>query len=99
MGDPDEEKVKALVQPAVTAGAEYFVIDAGWYADETDWWDTVGEWEPSTRRFPSGSYAGEDQTPPLFPVRSHHHILLLYHQQVPKRSPAAITPFSHKSSK
>ena len=54
MGDPDEEKVKALVQPAVFAGAEYFVIDAGWYADESDWWDSVGEWEPSTKRFPSG---------------------------------------------
>ncbi|KEF63624.1 alpha-galactosidase [Exophiala aquamarina CBS 119918] len=54
MGDPDEEKVKSLIQPAVSAGAEYFVIDAGWYADETDWWPSVGEWEPSTRRFPSG---------------------------------------------
>lgn len=54
MGDPDEEKVKSLIRPALTAGAEYFVIDAGWYADETDWWDSVGEWVPSQRRFPSG---------------------------------------------
>lgn len=54
MGDPDEDKVKSLIQPAVTAGAEYFVIDAGWYADESDWWDSVGEWAPSQRRFPSG---------------------------------------------
>jgi len=54
MGDPDEEKVKSLIQPAVSAGAEYFVIDAGWYADEADWWPSVGEWVPSTRRFPAG---------------------------------------------
>ncbi|KAK5049850.1 hypothetical protein LTR84_003968 [Exophiala bonariae] len=54
MGDPDEEKVKSLIKPAITAGAEYFVIDAGWYADETDWWDSVGDWVPSQRRFPSG---------------------------------------------
>jgi alpha-galactosidase len=54
MGDPDEEKVKSLIKPAVFAGAEYFVIDAGWYADEPDWWDSVGEWVPSQKRFPSG---------------------------------------------
>lgn len=54
MGDPDEEKVRSLIQPVVSAGAEYFVIDAGWYADETDWWDSVGAWEPSLKRFPSG---------------------------------------------
>lgn len=54
MGDPTEEKVRSLIKPAVFAGAEYFVIDAGWYADETDWWDSVGEWEPSAKRFPSG---------------------------------------------
>lgn len=54
MGDPTEEKVRSLIKPAMYAGAEYFVIDAGWYADETDWWDSVGEWEPSAKRFPSG---------------------------------------------
>lgn len=54
MGDPDEEKVKALIQPAKAVGAEYFVIDAGWYADDNGWWDTVGAWEPSTVRFPNG---------------------------------------------
>jgi alpha-galactosidase len=26
----------------------------GWYADETDWWDSVGEWKPSDKRFPNG---------------------------------------------
>jgi alpha-galactosidase len=40
------------VDAAADAGAEYFVIDAGWYDDSAGWWDSVGEWEPSTTRFP-----------------------------------------------
>ncbi|KAK2592773.1 hypothetical protein QQS21_009516 [Conoideocrella luteorostrata] len=53
-GDPTTEKVTALIGPALRCGAEYFVIDAGWYAEEPGWWDTVGEWKPSTARFPGG---------------------------------------------
>lgn len=53
-GDPTEEKVLALVEPAKQCGAEYFCIDAGWYSDDPSWWDTVGAWEPSTKRFPRG---------------------------------------------
>ena len=54
MGDPTTEKVEALIAPAAEAGAEYFCIDCGWYSDDAGWWDTVGEWEPSLIRFPSG---------------------------------------------
>lgn len=54
MGDPDEDKIKALIDPVARSGAEYFVIDAGWYADDSNWWDDVGLWEPSQKRFPSG---------------------------------------------
>jgi alpha-galactosidase len=54
MGDPTEDKILALVGPVAASGAEYFVIDAGWYADDSNWWDDVGEWKPSQRRFPSG---------------------------------------------
>lgn len=54
MGDPTEDKIKALLEPVRKAGAEYFVIDAGWYADDSNWWDDVGLWEPSKKRFPSG---------------------------------------------
>jgi alpha-galactosidase len=54
MGDPTSEKVGALIQPAAKAGAEYFCIDCGWYADGAGWWDSVGEWEPSKLRFPAG---------------------------------------------
>ncbi len=42
MGDPDEQKIEALLEPVVESGAEYFVIDAGWYADDSNWWDDVG---------------------------------------------------------
>jgi alpha-galactosidase len=48
--DPTEEKVAPLVE----VGADYYVMDAGWFAEEKDWWDTVGEWRESPTRFPSG---------------------------------------------
>ncbi|WP_053716467.1 alpha-galactosidase [Saccharothrix sp. NRRL B-16348] len=53
MGDPTTAKLLPLVDAAAEAGAEYFVIDAGWYAEEAEnWWDTVGLWEASRSRFP-----------------------------------------------
>jgi alpha-galactosidase len=54
MGDPTDEKILALVGPVSKSGADYFVIDCGWYADDGDWWDDVGLWEPSKKRFPMG---------------------------------------------
>ena len=54
MGDPTTQKVLELVGPAAEAGAEVFVIDCGWYSENDDWWETVGEWVPSRRRFPEG---------------------------------------------
>ncbi|MFC9689279.1 glycoside hydrolase family 36 protein [Kribbella sp. NPDC056951] len=53
-GDPTADKLSPLVAAAAEAGAEYFVIDAGWYSDDSGWWDTVGAWEPSKVRFPDG---------------------------------------------
>ncbi|WP_406053267.1 glycoside hydrolase family 36 protein [Kribbella sp. NBC_00889] len=53
MGDPTTEKLLPLIDAAAEAGADYFCIDAGWYA-EGDWWSTVGAWQPSTTRFPKG---------------------------------------------
>ena len=52
-GDPTEEKEYPLIDAAAKAGCEYFCIDAGWYADGA-WWDEVGEWEVSKKRFPNG---------------------------------------------
>ncbi len=52
-GDPTTEKLIPLIDKAAAAGAEYFVIDAGWY-DKGPWWDGVGAWMPSLERFPGG---------------------------------------------
>ncbi|QNP75307.1 alpha-galactosidase [Streptomyces roseirectus] len=53
MGDPTTEKLLPLIDAAAEAGAEYFVIDAGWYDGENGgWWDSVGAWEPAASRFP-----------------------------------------------
>ena len=53
MGDPTTDKLRPLIEAAASVGAEYFCIDAGWYADG-DWWTGVGEWLPSKQRFPGG---------------------------------------------
>ncbi len=53
MANPTAEKELPLIDKAAELGAEYYVMDAGWYADGT-WWDTVGEWQPCAWRFPSG---------------------------------------------
>ncbi|WP_255954979.1 alpha-galactosidase [Streptomyces odontomachi] len=54
MGDPTTERLLPLIDAASEVGAEYFVIDAGWYDDNAGWWDGVGAWEASRRRFPGG---------------------------------------------
>jgi alpha-galactosidase len=54
MGDPTTDKLLPLIEAAASVGSEYFVIDAGWYSETEHWWPTVGEWQPSTRRFPGG---------------------------------------------
>jgi alpha-galactosidase len=55
MGDPSTERLLPLITAAARAGAEYFCIDSGWYAEQgEDWWDTVGAWAPSKSRFPNG---------------------------------------------
>ncbi|MBT2518266.1 glycoside hydrolase family 36 protein [Agromyces sp. ISL-38] len=53
-GDPTTERLLPLVDAAAEVGAEIFCIDAGWYDDSGSWWGSVGEWQPSTVRFPAG---------------------------------------------
>ncbi len=53
MGDPTEEREYPMIDKAAEVGAEYYCIDAGWYA-EGGWWETVGEWQPAASRFPNG---------------------------------------------
>lgn len=56
MGQPSTEALLPLVDAAADAGAEYFCIDAGWFADPAvgDWWSTVGEWREAAVRFTGG---------------------------------------------
>ena len=56
MGQPSTEALLPLIDAAAGAGAEYFCIDAGWFADPEvgDWWDSVGEWKEADGRFSSG---------------------------------------------
>lgn len=53
MGDPTEEKDRAIIDKAAEMGCEYFCMDCGWY-DKGFWWDRVGEWIEAPERFPNG---------------------------------------------
>ena len=54
-GDPTEEKELPLIAAAAATGCEYFVIDAGWYAElREDWSPTIGAWMPTESRWPRG---------------------------------------------
>ena len=52
--DPTTEKELPIIDAAAALGCEYYCIDAGWYTDEEDWFPTIGQWIPSTTRFPKG---------------------------------------------
>lgn len=55
---PNEEREMPLIDAAAEAGAEYYVIDAGWHGDAegpgASWWDYIGVWKESPSRFPNG---------------------------------------------
>ncbi len=55
---PTEEKELPLIDAAAEIGAEYFVIDAGWFAQaegpKATWWPSIGVWKESSSRFPRG---------------------------------------------
>ncbi len=44
---------KEMIDWAAKAGAEYYCMDAGWYADG-GWWDSVGQWQVAKNRFDNG---------------------------------------------
>ncbi|GAA3843607.1 alpha-galactosidase [Streptomyces phyllanthi] len=88
MGDPTTDKLMPLIEAAGSAGAEVFVIDAGWYDDDAQgWWDAVGAWDASASRFPGGIQQVLDA------IRSHGMTpgLWLEPEVVGVRSPLART--------
>lgn len=52
--NPTTEKLLPQIDAAAAAGCEIFCIDAGWYADQSGWWGTIGAYEESPERFPNG---------------------------------------------
>lgn len=61
-GNPNEELVSRIAEKLKGRGVEYFVIDAGWYADPVNGWsETTGDWIPSEKCFPHGLEAVADQ--------------------------------------
>ncbi|MFD7509827.1 glycoside hydrolase family 36 protein [Streptomyces sp. NPDC059853] len=89
-GDPTTAKLLPLIDAAARAGAEYFVIDAGWYDDDAGgWWDTVGAWQPAATRFPGERGIHEV----LDRIRAHGMVpgLWLEPEVVGVRSPIAAT--------
>ena len=54
MGDPTAENMPPFIAAAALAGAEIYCMDSGWYTDGATWWNDLGSWEPSARRFPEG---------------------------------------------
>jgi alpha-galactosidase len=55
MGWPTTERLLPLIEAAAEAGAEYFCIDAGWFAAlEGNWWTNAGEWTEAPERFTGG---------------------------------------------
>lgn len=54
-GEPSEEKIRQLLSVVKGSDFKYFVIDAGWYADEiTGWQDNMGDWNVAKDLFPNG---------------------------------------------
>lgn len=54
-GEPGEEVIRRLLSVISGEDFDYFVIDAGWYADSIKGWqDNMGDWNVAENLFPNG---------------------------------------------
>lgn len=54
-GDPSEENILKIIDVIKDRDFDYFVIDAGWYADENGYWqNNMGDWVVNRSKFPHG---------------------------------------------
>ena len=54
-GEPSEEQIDRILSVIRGRGYDYFVIDAGWYADSVKGWqDNMGDWKVAGDLFPNG---------------------------------------------
>ena len=61
-GKPSLENVERILSVLRGRDLDYFVIDAGWYADENRGWGAnMGDWEVNERLFPGGLEAAAEQ--------------------------------------
>ncbi|MCR4806665.1 MAG: alpha-galactosidase [Lachnospiraceae bacterium] len=54
-GEPSEVNIDKILSVIRGRGYDYFVIDAGWYADSVKGWqDNMGDWKVASDLFPNG---------------------------------------------
>ena len=54
-GEPSETKIMEMLSVVNGENFDYFVIDAGWYADSVKGWqDNMGDWNVALELFPNG---------------------------------------------
>lgn len=53
-GHPTHENIKKIADKIADKGIQYLVMDSGWYGEEGNWWDCLGQWDINRNRFPNG---------------------------------------------
>jgi alpha-galactosidase len=54
-GNPSQQNIERILAALAGHGIDYFVIDAGWYANEAKGWGSnMGDWECNAKQFPGG---------------------------------------------
>ena len=62
IGQPTEANTLRQAKALANRGFKYYMIDAGWYLPETGkWYEYVGDWEISKKRFPNGLKGVSDE--------------------------------------
>lgn len=60
-GNPSQQNIERILAVLVGRDIDYFVIDAGWYADEEKGWEAnMGDWECNIKQFPDGLNAAAE---------------------------------------
>lgn len=53
-GHPTHDNIKRIADKIADKGIQYLVMDSGWYGEEGNWWDCLGQWDINRNRFPNG---------------------------------------------
>ncbi len=62
MGNPSFESICRIVDIISDKDIDYFIIDAGWYADRDQGWENnMGDWDVSSELYPMGMQAAVDK--------------------------------------